>query len=110
MRHEMEAVLQAKAYPSPLAPPAPYIQDATRSGALRAEFDGMLLDYSRQRVTAETMALLERLAVAAGLQGKIRAMAAGAKLNLTENRSVLHMALRAPRDKVRWLPFSRCFR
>ena len=71
-------------------------QDAERSGTLTAEFDGILLDFSRQRATAETFQLLLALAEAAGLKSKIHAMAAGAHLNITEDRAVGHMALRAP--------------
>ncbi len=74
------------------------LQDAPRCAALTAQHDGLLLDFSRQRVTAETMGLLQQLGEAAGLQAKIAAMASGAKLNVTEGRSVLHMALRAPRS------------
>ena len=77
----------------------PYLasrQDAERSGTLTAEFDGILLDFSRQRATAETFQLLLALAEAAGLKSKIHAMAAGAHLNITEDRAVGHMALRAP--------------
>ena len=69
--------------------------DAKRCAALSAEHDGVLLDYSRQNVTAETMKLLIALAKEADLPAKLRAMAAGQKLNTTENRSVLHVALRA---------------
>jgi glucose-6-phosphate isomerase len=69
--------------------------DAKRCAALCAEHDGVLLDYSRQNVTPETMKLLIALAKEADLPAKLRAMAAGGKLNITENRSVLHVALRA---------------
>ena len=57
----------------------------------------MLLDYSRQRVTPTTMSLLVALAEAMDVKGKIAAMAAGKHLNVTEDRAVGHMALRAPR-------------
>ena len=60
----------------------------------------MFLDYSRQRMTGETMKRLVSLADAANLRSKIKAMATGARINVTENRSVLHMALRAPRTQV----------
>ena len=72
-------------------------QDADRCGYLTAEFEGILLDYSRQRVTKETVPLLLALADAAGLKGKIAAMAAGAHINVTEDRAVGHLALRAPK-------------
>jgi glucose-6-phosphate isomerase len=71
------------------------MQDASRTN-LSAEFDGIFLDYSRQRVTAETMRKLHALAAQSDLRGKIAAMAAGAHLNVTEDRAVLHMALRSP--------------
>lgn len=62
---------------------------------LTAEYDGLLMDFSRQRVTPATMALLGRLAEAADVKGKIAALAAGKHLNVTEDRAVGHMALRA---------------
>jgi glucose-6-phosphate isomerase len=61
---------------------------------LQAAFDTWTLDYSRQLVTGETLALLQALAVRVDLPQKIAAMAAGARLNTTEHRSVLHTALR----------------
>mmetsp|Transcript_7208 Transcript_7208/g.25754 ORF Transcript_7208/g.25754 Transcript_7208/m.25754 type:complete len:563 (-) Transcript_7208:196-1884(-) len=74
------------------------MEDGDRCGALAASFDGITLDYSRQRVTAETMDLLFALADAAGLKGKLASMAAGEHINVTEDRAVMHMALRAPAD------------
>ncbi len=59
----------------------------------------MYLDYSKHRLTDETLRLLLRLADESGLRGKIDAMFRGDKINLTENRAVLHVALRAPRDE-----------
>ncbi|KAE9457050.1 hypothetical protein C3L33_11042, partial [Rhododendron williamsianum] len=67
---------------------------------LNFEFDGILLDYSRQCATLETMDKLFKLAEAAGLKGKINRMFNGERINSTENRCVLHVALRAPRDAV----------
>eukprot|EP00743_Colponemidia_sp_Colp-15_P003082 GILK01003331.1.p1 GENE.GILK01003331.1~~GILK01003331.1.p1 ORF type:complete len:556 (+),score=86.06 GILK01003331.1:155-1669(+) len=58
------------------------------------------MDYSRERVTPQTMQLLAELADQSNLSGKIAAMFAGEKINTTENRAVLHVALRAPADKV----------
>ena len=72
------------------------LKDDERCAALTAEFDGVLLDFARQRVTAQTMDLLYDLAEAAGLRGKIDAMARGDHINGTEDRAVMHMALRAP--------------
>lgn len=71
------------------------LQDSTRNASLQAEFESLLLDFSRQRVTSKTMALLLALAEQAGVKGKIAAMASGAPINSTENRAVMHMALRA---------------
>lgn len=58
----------------------------------------ILLDYSRQRVTTKTMELLFALAEKVGLRSKIEAMFSGENINMTEDRAVLHVALRAPRD------------
>ena len=74
-----------------------FAEDATRGERLTAEGAGIFLDYSKNRVTDETMALLSRLAEASGLRERIDAMFGGAKINVTENRAVLHVALRAPR-------------
>jgi glucose-6-phosphate isomerase len=63
------------------------------------EAAGLYLDYSKNRVTAETLRLLLALAEAAGLRGRIDAMFAGEKINVTEQRAVLHVALRTPRDR-----------
>ena len=57
----------------------------------------LLLDYSKNRITDETMSLLVQLAETTGLRGKIEAMFSGEKINRTEDRAVLHTALRAPR-------------
>jgi glucose-6-phosphate isomerase len=70
--------------------------DGTRGERLTAEAAGLYLDYSKNRVTDETLALLVRLAEESGLRERIDAMFRGDKINLTENRAVLHVALRAP--------------
>ncbi|HAT11519.1 MAG TPA: glucose-6-phosphate isomerase, partial [Planctomycetes bacterium] len=75
------------------------LQDEARCAGLRWEVDGVLLDGSRQNATRQTVDLLVDLARDAGLTRKIKAMANGEKINGTENRAVLHMALRAPRRK-----------
>jgi glucose-6-phosphate isomerase len=75
------------------------LQDEARCAAMRWEVDGVLLDASRQNATKQTLDLLVDLARDAGLGRKIKAMANGEKINSTEHRSVLHMALRAPRRK-----------
>jgi glucose-6-phosphate isomerase len=69
--------------------------DPRRWQDFHLETDGWLLDYSRQRVTRDTMALLFDLARAAGLPERIAAMFRGDKINTTENRAVLHTALRS---------------
>ncbi|MBW2290106.1 MAG: glucose-6-phosphate isomerase [Deltaproteobacteria bacterium] len=72
--------------------------DPTRGERLAAEACGLYLDYSKNLLTGETLGLLLRLVEASGLSARIDAMFAGEKLNTSENRSVLHVALRAPRD------------
>jgi glucose-6-phosphate isomerase len=71
--------------------------DAKRGERLTAEAAGVFLDYSKNRVTDETLGLLLRLAEESGLRGRIDAMFAGEQINVTEHRAVLHTALRAPR-------------
>jgi glucose-6-phosphate isomerase len=70
--------------------------DPTRGERLAAEGAGLYLDYSKQRVTDETLALLFDLADACGLQAHIAAMFRGEHVNTTEQRPALHIALRAP--------------
>jgi glucose-6-phosphate isomerase len=72
-------------------------RDPERGERLSLETAGIFLDYSKNRVTGETMSLLVKLAVDAGLRERIEAMFRGDKINLTEDRAVLHVALRAPR-------------
>src|SRR5256885_638095 len=74
-----------------------FAADATRGERLTAEAVGIYLDYSKNRVTDETVTLLCRLAEECGLRERIDAMFRGDKINVTENRAVLHVALRAPR-------------
>jgi glucose-6-phosphate isomerase len=74
-----------------------FAKDAQRGQRLTAEAVGVYLDYSKNRVTDETMRLLAKLAEECGLRARIDAMFRGDKINITENRSVLHVALRAPR-------------
>jgi glucose-6-phosphate isomerase len=71
--------------------------DSKRGRRMTAEAAGLFLDYSKNRVTAETLKLLFDLAKESGLPGRIKAMFSGEKINITENRAVLHVALRAPR-------------
>jgi glucose-6-phosphate isomerase len=65
---------------------------------MTAEATGIYLDYSKNRITDESLKLLVRLAEECGLRTRIEAMFRGEKINKTENRAVLHIALRAPRD------------
>jgi glucose-6-phosphate isomerase len=77
-----------------------FAADPTRGERLNAEAAGLYLDYSKHRVTDETLGLLLALARAAGLPEQTEAMFSGAKINRTEGRAVLHVALRAPREAV----------
>jgi glucose-6-phosphate isomerase len=74
-----------------------FAADPTRGERLTAEAVGIYLDYSKNRVIDETLALLCRLAEESGLRERIDAMFRGDKINRTEDRAVLHVALRAPR-------------
>jgi glucose-6-phosphate isomerase len=76
-----------------------FADDATRGERMTAEGAGLYLDYSKNRATDETIRLLCRLAEERGLPGRIEGMFRGDKLNVTENRAVLHVALRAPRGR-----------
>jgi glucose-6-phosphate isomerase len=73
-----------------------FAEDPTRGERLKAEAVGVFLDYSKNRVTDQTLKLLIELAEQSGLRGRIDAMFLGEKINVTENRAVLHVALRAP--------------
>jgi glucose-6-phosphate isomerase len=75
-----------------------FAADPDRGRRLTAEAAGLYLDYSKHRVTAETLALLVRLAEDCGLRERIDAMFRGEHLNVTEDRAVLHVALRLPRS------------
>src|SRR6266481_137737 len=74
-----------------------FAADPKRGARMTAEAAGLFLDYSKNRITGETLKLLFELAKESGLQAAIGAMFAGEKLNRTENRAVLHVALRAPK-------------
>ena len=75
-----------------------FADDPQRGERFAAEAVGIYLDYSKNRVTDETMRLLLDLAQSSGLRERIDAMFRGDKINSTEQRAVLHVALRAPRD------------
>jgi glucose-6-phosphate isomerase len=74
-------------------------EDASRGERLTLDAVGLYLDYSKNRVTDKTLKLLLELAEDCGLGAKIAAMFRGDRINTTENRAVLHVALRAPRDQ-----------
>ena len=77
-----------------------FAADPARGERMTLSAEGILLDYSKNRVNDETLKLLTALAEAAGLKPSIEAMFTGQKINITENRAVLHVALRAPKDEV----------
>ncbi len=74
-----------------------FAQDPQRGQRLTADVLGIYFDYSKNRVTDETIKLLLQLAEQSGLRQRIEAMFRGEKINITEDRAVLHVALRAPR-------------
>ena len=73
-----------------------FAQDPTRGERLKVEAAGIYFDYSKNRITDETVRLLLQLAEESGLRSRIDAMFRGEKINVTEKRAVLHVALRAP--------------
>ncbi|MGO9011713.1 MAG: glucose-6-phosphate isomerase [Bryobacteraceae bacterium] len=75
-----------------------FAEDPARGERMTAEAAGIFLDYSKNRITDRTVKLLVRLAEEAGLRTRIDAMFRGEKINVTEKRAVLHVALRAPRE------------
>jgi glucose-6-phosphate isomerase len=74
-----------------------FAKDPTRGERLTAEAVGIFLDYSKNRITDETLNLLMQLAEESGLRARVDAMFRGEKINNTEERAVLHVALRAPK-------------
>jgi glucose-6-phosphate isomerase len=76
-----------------------FAEDPQRGERLTAEAVGMYLDYSKNRITDETVRLLLQLAHESGLRSRIDAMFQGEKINVTEKRAVLHVALRAPKGQ-----------
>ena len=74
-----------------------FADDSTRGQRMTAEAVGIYLDYSKNRITDETLKLLLQLAQESGLRERIGAMFRGEKINITEKRAVLHLALRAPK-------------
>lgn len=76
-----------------------FAEETARGEAMALEAEDLYLDYSKNLVTRETLGLLVALAERAGLRGRIDAMFTGQRINVTEDRAVLHVALRAPRDQ-----------
>jgi glucose-6-phosphate isomerase len=75
-----------------------FAKDPKRGERMTAEAVGLFLDYSKNRITDETIGLLIELAKESGLQARIDAMFRGEKINITEKRAVLHVALRTPKE------------
>ena len=76
-----------------------FADDSTRGQRMSLDAVGLYFDYSKNRVTDETLKLLLQLAEESGLRKRIDAMFSGEKINITEKRAVLHVALRAPEDE-----------
>src|SRR5207344_1421319 len=76
-----------------------FAEDPGRAARFTREAVGLYADFSKHRVTDETLRLLLALADECGLRGRIDAMFRGEKINVTEGRAVLHVALRAPRGE-----------
>ena len=76
-----------------------FADDPARGERFTAETGGVFLDYSKNRITDETLKLLMQLAEESGLKERREAMFTGEKINITENRAVLHVALRAPKSE-----------
>jgi len=76
-----------------------FADDPKRGERMKTEAIGIYFDYSKHRITDETLGLLVQLAEACGLRAHIDAMFRGEKINVTEKRAVLHVALRAPKGK-----------
>src|ERR1700745_52226 len=76
-----------------------FADDPARGERFTLETGGIFLDYSKNRITDETLKLLIQLAEESGLRERIDAMFRGEKINITENRAVLHVALRAPKTE-----------
>jgi glucose-6-phosphate isomerase len=76
-----------------------FAEDPGRGERLAVEAEGLYLDYSKHRITDETVRLLVQLAAESGVRERIDAMFRGEKINVTEDRSVLHVALRKPRNE-----------
>ena len=98
-RHEWQALLKHYETIRGASLRQLFADDPKRSERFTLEEVGLYLDYSKNRITEETLRLLLDLAVSANLRDRIDAMFRGEKINITENRAVLHVALRATRDQ-----------
>jgi len=76
-----------------------FADDPKRGQRMAVEAVGLYLDYSKNRITDDTLKLLLQLATESGLQARVDAMFRGEKINITEKRAVLHVALRAPKNE-----------
>ena len=99
MNEDIWAKLETSAASSP-GLKALFAADPGRFARFSAGFDDMKLDFSKTSITAPSLALLLELAVRAGVEARRDAMFRGDRINITENRAVLHTALRAPRGTV----------
>ncbi len=98
-RHEWQALLNHYETIKGASLRQLFADDTKRSERFTLEEVGLYLDYSKNRITEETLPLLLDLAVSANLRDRIGAMFRGEKINITEKRAVLHVALRATRDQ-----------
>jgi glucose-6-phosphate isomerase len=98
-RHEWQALLKHYETIKGASLRQLFAEDSKRSERFTLEEVGLYLDYSKNRITEETLRLLLDLAVSANLRDRIGAMFRGEKINITEKRAVLHVALRAARDQ-----------
>jgi glucose-6-phosphate isomerase len=98
--HEWQAVADHARATARLSLRELFAADRVRAERLSFEACGLFVDHSKQRLTEGTLPLLVRLAEACGLRERIDAMFAGERINATEHRAVLHVALRAPRGET----------
>src|SRR6266436_3582951 len=98
-RHEWQALLNHYETIKGASLRQLFADDTKRSERFTLEEVGLYLDYSKNRITQETLRLLLDLAASSRLRDRIDAMFRGEKINITENRAVLHVALRATRDQ-----------
>jgi glucose-6-phosphate isomerase len=105
--HSWKALLQHRQHMREFDMNQAFAEDTARFGEFSLRADGLLLDYSKNRINAETMSLLAQLAREAGVEYMRASMFAGDPINFTEHRAVLHTALRNP-DQASLLVDPRC--